>query len=73
MAIGPGEYDDLCTMVREQTNAAGVIVAVINGKRGSGLSVQADLATTLALPELLDHLAAQIRADNIAKAGTPQS
>lgn len=66
MPIGPGKYDDLCTLVRERAGMAakggGVIVIVMGGNRGSGFSCQADLATTLALPELLESVAAQIRA-----------
>jgi len=63
MTIGPGKYDDLCTAVREETNAAGVIVIVIGGTRGHGFSCQADLDTTRQLPDLLESLARQIRAD----------
>lgn len=61
MAIGPGKYDDLCTHVREQSGAAGVVVIVLGGKRGSGFSCQADLPTTLALPEMLETIAREIR------------
>lgn len=63
MAIGQGKYDDLCTYVRAQTQAAGVIVLVIDGAKGSGFSCQADLPTTLRVPDMLEHMAAQIRAD----------
>ncbi len=53
MPIGPGKYDDECTMLRESTEAQGVIVIVIGGKLGSGFSVQADRHTTLLLPHML--------------------
>jgi hypothetical protein len=33
---------------------------VIGGNRGSGFSVQADLATTMSLPTLLENMAAEI-------------
>jgi hypothetical protein len=70
MALGPGEYDDLCTYVREQVGISdqggGVILIVLGGKRGNGFACQADLATTLALPDLLENIAAQIRQDGIA-------
>lgn len=66
MAIGPGKYDDICTMVRERVGigdeGGGVIVIVFGGNRGNGFSCQADLATTLALPEVLEETARQIRA-----------
>lgn len=61
MPIGPGKYDDECTMLRESTEAQGVIVIVIGGKLGSGFSVQADRHTTLLLPHMLEYMAAEIR------------
>lgn len=62
MALGPGKYDDLCTYVREQAKAQGVLLIVLGGERGSGFSCQAGLADTLLLPEILEHIAAEIRA-----------
>lgn len=61
--IGPGKYDALTTHVREQSQADGVIVVVLNGARGSGFSVQAPLELQLILSDLLESLAKQIRAD----------
>jgi hypothetical protein len=61
--IGPGKYDDVCTAARTTTKAAGVILIVIGGERGSGFSCQTDAATLLALPDLLETLARQIRDD----------
>jgi len=66
MALGPGKYDDLCTLVREQVGlgedpGGGVIVIVVGGNKGSGFSCQADLRTTLGLPDLLEEIARQIR------------
>lgn len=63
MALGPGRYDDLCTYVREQAEAEGAIIIVIGGKDGAGFSCQADLSTMAVLPELLETIAKQIRAD----------
>lgn len=40
MAFVPGKYDDLATYVREQTQATGVIVVVIDGNKGPGFSQQ---------------------------------
>jgi hypothetical protein len=62
MPIGPGKYDDLCTMVREKAKAKGVIVIVFGGDKGGGFSCQADPLTALALPEILEQVAADIRA-----------
>jgi hypothetical protein len=42
------------------------------GQHGDGFSCQADAFVTLALPELLEHLAAAIRRD-LAAAGGPWS
>lgn len=61
--LGPGRYDSLCTQVREEAKAQGAIVIIINGERGSGVSCQADLQATLALPDVLEHMARQMRAD----------
>ena len=63
MTMGPGRYDELCTYVREKAKAEGAIVIVVNGDKGSGFSCQADLASTLMLPDLLEMMARQIRAD----------
>jgi hypothetical protein len=61
--IGPGKYDDIATDVRERTKAKGVIVIVFDGDRGTGFSMQADLVTTLVVPDILDSVAMQIRRD----------
>jgi hypothetical protein len=64
MTVGPGKYDDVCTQVREQTDAHFVIVIVGGGSRGSGFSVQTDNPTMLeSLPSLLESIARQIRDD----------
>jgi hypothetical protein len=64
MPMGPGKYDDLATLVRERagiTEDGGVIVIVLGGNRGNGFACQADLRTTLLLPDLLEDMAKQIR------------
>ncbi len=38
MALGPGKYDDLATLCMIETNAAAVVLIVIGGNRGSGMS-----------------------------------
>ena len=67
MALGPGKYDDVCTMVAEQVGigeqGGGVIVIVLGGNKGNGFSCQADLRTTLLLPDMLEEIARQIRGD----------
>jgi hypothetical protein len=61
MSIGPGKYDELCTLVREEAQAKGAIVVIINGYKGSGFSVQADAFTTAHLAVILEDMAAEIR------------
>ena len=66
MAIGPGKYDDICTRVRAEvgltdTSGGGVLMIVIGGHKGGGFACQADLQTTLALPDILEGVAKQIR------------
>lgn len=61
MAVGPGKYDHLCTLVRERAEAQGAVVIVFGGPRGSGFSCQADALTTINLPEILEDMAKQIR------------
>lgn len=61
--IGPGKYDDECKMLRLGTKAEAVIVIVINGRDGSGFSMQAKLPLDVDLPQLLEDVAAQMRKD----------
>ena len=63
MAVGPGKYDALCTKIREETKAQGVILMVFDGNQGSGFSVQAPLDLTFGLPAILRDLAQQIEED----------
>jgi len=67
MTMGPGKHDDLCTYVREQLglgDLGGVMLLVFDPKQEhSGFSCQADYITTIALPEILESVAQQIRED----------
>jgi hypothetical protein len=68
MAMGPGKYDDVCARARldaglGEHDVGGVVLIVLGGKRGNGFSCQADLATTTMLPDMLETMARQIRAD----------
>jgi hypothetical protein len=69
MAFGPGKYDDLCTEVREKSKAKGVVLIVIEGDRGFGLSVQAESWVVLELPETLRRTA-QLIADDLMRGET---
>jgi hypothetical protein len=65
--IGPGKHDALVTEIRERLSigeTGGVMLIVIApGEDQSGFSCQADLRTTMAIPEILESTAAQIRED----------
>ncbi len=63
MALGPGKYDDLATLVRDGAKAEGVIVIVLGGSKGSGFSVQAPDVVMAQLPELLRTMADNIERD----------
>lgn len=67
MTIGPGKYDDLCSYVAQQVGivgtGGGVILIVMGGNKGHGFSCQADLATTLSIPDILEMTAQLVRDD----------
>lgn len=58
---GPGKYDDLCTYVREKSQARAAAVLVFGGNKGGGFSIQGDLLTIFTLPEMLEDMARSIR------------
>jgi hypothetical protein len=61
---GPGKYDDECKLAMMATNAVGVLMVVIEGDLGSGVSFKTkdpDLMRTL--PAMLEVIAAQMRLD----------
>jgi len=62
MTAGPGRYDHIATIAREQTDAKAVVVIIHGGNRGEGFSVQCDNPMFLfTLPDILEEVAAQIR------------
>lgn len=66
MALGPGKYDDVCSMVRKQVgmtpdSPGGVVVIVLGGNKGNGFACQSDFLTMVALPDMLEAVARQIR------------
>lgn len=70
MAWGPGKYDDLATTARDAARADGVVLLVINGKRGSGFSAQLPVDLTFKLPAILRDLAKQIDESGPGVGGT---
>jgi hypothetical protein len=64
MTIGPGRYDEICTIVREDTSADLAIVIIVGGKNGDGFSCQTiDPMIMERIPEMLETVAEQIRKD----------
>lgn len=63
MPLGPGKYDPECTKIQKATDAAGVVLIVFHGDRGSGFSVAAELGVLAALPRILRETADSIEKD----------
>lgn len=64
---GGGKYEDVCALAREATQAQGVVLIVMDGARGNGLSVQLPLEKLILLPDLLRYMAKEIDKDLIEK------
>lgn len=61
MPIGEGKYDAHVTRVREEEDAAAVILIVLRGKRGHGYSVQTtDPGVSKVMPALLHNIADEL-------------
>lgn len=69
MTVGPGKYDEVCTVARELAGADGCILIILNGIRGNGLSIQSQFSVQVneellqKTPEILERLAADLRRD----------
>jgi hypothetical protein len=60
---GPGKYDDVLTEAREKTKADGAVLIVMGGDKGDGFAVQVPIEKLFGLPDVLEYMAKQIRAD----------
>lgn len=58
--LGPGKYDDLCTLVREAAEAEGALVVVVGGAKGPGFSCQFPPHLLRRIPEMLRIIADDI-------------
>lgn len=69
MAVGPGIYDDICTVVRELTNAEAVVIIVGSGTRGSGFSIQLNADHPAGTKRILEAIVESLRgcADQVEK------
>jgi hypothetical protein len=66
MARGPGKYDEECSVVQRMTNADIALVAIINGDKGSGFSVQCfEELDPIRLARVLEEMAQQLRDEKI--------
>jgi hypothetical protein len=64
MASGPGKYDAICTVARETAGAQALVLIVLNGRHGSGFSVQSTRPLDPpVLVDLLQHVVDQLRKD----------
>jgi hypothetical protein len=63
MPIGQSKYDMECEHVRKMTGARGVILMVIGGNCGHGMSCILPAALEPGVPEFLRHLAGMIEAE----------
>jgi len=66
MAIGPGKYDDICTVIREMTGASCAMIVIIDGTKGSGFSIQSHstILNSDNIATLLENIANQIREES---------
>lgn len=63
MAVGKGKYDDALTLALEFSYAQEGILVVFNGKGGSGFSVHGSKLRLEKIPEILEHIAKEMRKD----------
>jgi hypothetical protein len=65
MTVGPGKHDALCSWIREELGMGqtGAVVLIVIGDGVNGFSCQADFETTMALPDILENVALQLRQD----------
>ena len=63
--MGPGKHDDLLTEIRERLSIGevGGVMLIVLAPGQNGFSCQADPRTTMAIPDILESVAAQIRED----------
>ena len=62
MGNGPGKYDEALTLAKQSVDATEGVLIIFDGNKGSGFSVQASEQTIGALPDILESMSSQIRA-----------
>lgn len=63
MPMGGGKYEKALAIAARRAHATSAVLIILDGKRGPGFSIQATLEQLAALPEILEEVAQQIRAD----------
>jgi urease accessory protein UreH len=59
--IGPGKYDDLVTQLREGLQAKAILLVVIQGNKGNGVSQQIAAGTKEEAQKILGDIAHGLR------------
>ena len=63
MALGPGKYDRLCTLVRDRAHARGAVVLIVDGSDGNGFSAQLSAEDIPGAIKSFRQVADQLQAD----------
>lgn len=63
MAQGQGNYGDVAERIREETGADGVILFVLNGKKGNGVALVGADDFMPAVPDILRGMATELEKD----------
>lgn len=67
-----GKYDELCGLIIRHLHAVGVLLIVIGGAKGHGMSVSVcDKELIPKLPEILDFMSQEIKAQNFRTQNRP--
>ena len=62
--INQGKYDDVCSVVREGTQAEGAMLIILNGEFGSGFSAQLPMDFMKKIPGVLRSMANHIEKEH---------
>lgn len=60
---GAGKFDKECTEARKSAGAVNAVLIIVDGKSGSGFSVQGTDEFLSRLPDLLEYMAKEVRKD----------
>lgn len=65
MPIGPGKYDEVLAEALEKVGAKQGILMILDGDKGSGLSVKVAVALINTVPSILESIAVDIRRNGL--------